>query len=248
MKVKKILVSQPQPAELQKSPYTKIAAKYGVDVVFRPFVKVVSVSTREFRDQKINLAEYGVILFTARTAIDHFFSMCKEIRYEVPETQKYLCTTEQIALYLQKYIQYRKRKINFTNTGKIEDLKEFFTKYQREKFLLPVSDVHKDNEQVLDKMKLNYRKAVMFRTVSNDFEPDEAFDYDMLLFFSPSGVKSLMKNFPDFKQGDIAIGGLGAATAQEITAQGLHLDISAPSAECRSMDAAVDKYLREHNG
>lgn len=247
MKIQKILVSQPEPSDIKKSPYYSIIEKYGVDVVFRPFVKVEPVSTREFRDQKINIADYGVIVFTSRVAIDNFFYLCGELRYAVPETQKYLCTTEQIALYLQKYIQYRKRKINFTNTGKIDGLKDLFVKYRKEKFLLPVSDVHKDKEAILDTLGLTYKKAVMFRTVSSEFGPDETLDYDMLLFFSPAGVRSLKQNFPNFEQGEKILGGLGVNTAKEINDQGLRLDIEAPAPGVPSMPAAVEKFIKENS-
>lgn len=196
MKIKKILVSQPQPSE--KSPYFDIAEKYGVNIVFRPFIKVEGLSSKEFRQQKISLPEYTAVIFTARTAIDHFFTLCESLRVTIPETMKYFCTTEAIALYLQKYTVYRKRKIFFGNTGKLDDLIPSLNKHNSEKFLLPVSDVNNGEYPLLDKHKINYTKAVMYRTVSNDFAPDEPFDYDMLIFFSPAGIQSLLKNFPDF--------------------------------------------------
>lgn len=214
MKVNKILVSQPKPTS-EKSPYFDIAERYGVEVVFRPFIKVEGLSAREFRQQKININDFTAIIFTARTAIDHFFRLCDEMRVSIPDTMKYFCTTETIALYLQKYIIYRKRKIFHGTTGKLDDLIPSLSKHNKEKYLYAVSDVHKDNNaEMLDKAKINYTKAVMYRTVSNDFTPDEAFDYDMLLFFSPAGIDSLLKNFPDFNQGDIQIGCFGAAPAQ----------------------------------
>ena len=214
MKVNKILVSQPKPTS-EKSPYFDIAERYGVEVVFRPFIKVEGLSAREFRQQKININDFTAIIFTARTAIDHFFRLCDEMRVSIPDTMKYFCTTETIALYLQKYIIYRKRKIFHGTTGKLDDLIPSLSKHNKEKYLYAVSDVHKDNNaEMLDKAKINYTKAVMYRTVSNDFTPDEAFDYDMLLFFSPAGIDSLLKNFPDFNQGDIQIGCYGAATSK----------------------------------
>lgn len=194
MKVKKVLVSQPKPSS-EKSPYYEIADKYGVQIDFRPFIKVEGLTAKEFRQSKVNISEFTAIIFTARTAIDHFFRLCEEMRISIPDTMKYFCTTESIALYLQKYIVYRKRKIFHGTTGKLDDLVPFLTKHNKEKFLYAVSDVHKDDTNVFDKAKINYTRAIMYRTVSNDFGPDEPFDYDMLIFFSPSGIASLLKNF-----------------------------------------------------
>ncbi len=246
MKIKKILVSQPKPSS-EKSPYYDIAEKYGVNIVFRPFIKVEGLSSKEFRQQKISIPEYTAIIFTARTAIDHFFRLCEELRVNIPETMKYFCTTEAIALYLQKYIIYRKRKIFFGNSGKLDDLMPSLLKHAGEKFLFPVSDVHKEQTTMLEKHKINYTHAVMYRTVSNDFGPDEAFDYDMLLFFSPSGIKSLTKNFSNFEQGDIRIGTFGPTVAQAVHDAGLRLDLEAPTPAAPSMTAALDLYLKEQN-
>lgn len=244
MKVKKVLVSQPKPSS-GKSPYYDIAEKYGVAIEFRPFIKVEGLSAKEFRQSKISISDFTAIIFTARTAIDHFFRLCEEMRINIPDTMKYFCTTESIALYLQKYIIYRKRKIFHGNNGKLEDLLPSLIKHKKEKFLFAVSDVHKEDTSILDKNGISYTKAVMYRTVSNDFGPDEPFDYDMLLFFSPSGIDSLMKNFPDFKQNDIRIGCFGATTAQAVRNAGLRLDIEAPSVKAPSMTAALDNFLKE---
>ena len=233
MKIKKILVSQPKPSS-EKSPYYDIAEKYGVNIVFRPFIKVEGLTSKEFRQQKISIPEYTAVIFTARTAIDHFFRLCEELRVTIPETMKYFCTTEAIALYLQKYIIYRKRKIFFGNSGKLDDLVPSLLKHSGEKFLFPVSDVHKEQTSVLEKHKINYTKAIMYRT-------------DMLLFFSPSGIKSLTKNFPDFKQDDIKIGTFGPTTAQAVRDAGLRLDIEAPSPGAPSMTAALDLFLKEQS-
>jgi uroporphyrinogen-III synthase len=246
MKISKILVSQPRPSS-EKSPYFDIAARYGVDMVFRPFIKVEGLSAREFRQQKINISDFTAVIFTARTAIDHFFRLCEEMRVSIPDTMKYFCTTESIALYLQKYIVYRKRKIFHGNTGRLDDLLPALTKHNKENFLYAVSDVHRDdNAAVLDKAKINYTKAVMYRTVSNDFAEGEDFNYDMLLFFSPAGIDSLLKNFPDFKQGDIKIGCFGAATAKAIEDAGLRLDITAPTPQSPSITTALDLFLKEN--
>ena len=243
MEIKKILVSQPKPAS-EKSPYFDIAQKYGIDIVFRPFIKVEGLTSKEFRQQKISLSEHTAVIFTAKSAIDHFFRIAEETRFNVPETMKYFCTTESIALYLQKYIVYRKRKIFFGKSGKLDDLIPAMIKHSAEKYLYVVSEANKNDDSILDKNKINYSRAVMYRTVSNDFTEDEPFDYDMLLFFSPSGIKSLMKNFPDFKQGDIKIGCFGAATAKAITDEGFRLDLEAPTAKAPSMTAALDQYLK----
>ena len=246
MKVKKVLVSQPKPSS-EKSPYYEIAEKYGVQIEFRPFIKVEGLSAKEFRQSKISISDFTAIIFTARTAIDHFFRLCDEMRVTIPDTMKYFCTTEAIALYLQKYIPYRKRKIFHGLTGKLDDpqLLTALVKHKKEKYLFAVSDVHKEDTNVLDSHNINYTRAVMYRTVSNDFGPDEPFDYDMLLFFSPSGIASLLKNFPEFKQDDIKIGCFGATTAKAVKDAGLGLDMEAPSVKAPSMTAALDNFLRE---
>lgn len=244
MNIKKILISQPAPTT-GKSPYFDIAEKYKVDVIFRPFIKVDPVNAKEFRTQKISILDHTAIIFTAKTGIDHFFRLCEELRIQVPETMKYFCVTEAIAVYLQKYIVYRKRKIFFPVTGKLEDLIVIIAKHNKEKYLVPVSDVHKDDlTNLLDEKKINYNKAVMYRTVSNDFTSDEPFDYDILLFFSPSGIASLIKNFPEFVQNGTAIGTFGPTTAKAVKDAGLRLDIEAPNPEAPSMAAALENYLK----
>jgi len=245
LNIKKILVSQPSPST-EKSPYYDIAERYGVQVVFRPFIKVESITTKEFRQQRIALQEYTAVIFTAKTAIDHFFELCEGLRVTVPENMKYFCTTEAIALYLQKYIVYRKRKIFFGKSGKVDDLVPFLLKHSVEKYVVPISDAHKDETtSALDNHKIPHTKAVMYRTVSNDFSEDEVFDYDMLLFFSPNGIAALKKNFPDFEQGEIRIGTFGITTAKAVTEGGLRLDFEAPRPEAPSMTAALDLYLKE---
>jgi len=247
--IKKVLVSQPQPTT-EKSPYFDIAEKFGVEIVFRPFIKVEPVASKEFRAQRVNILDHTAVIFTAKAAIDYFFNLCEEMRIQIPETMKYFCVTEAIAVYLQKYIVYRKRKIFFSATGKMEDLMTPINKHNKETFLVPVSDVHKDDlMQLLDKKKINYTKAIMYRTVSNDFAPEEKFDYDLLVFFSPSGIASLIKNFPEFEQGNIAIGTFGPTTAKAVKDAGLRLDIEAPNENAPSMTAALENYLkRSKNG
>lgn len=248
MKIKKILVSQPKPSE--KSPYFDIAEKFGVELVFRPFIRIDGLTAKEFRQSKVNLSDFTAVIFTARTAVDHFFRLCEETRVTVPDTMRYFCTTESIAHYLQKYIVYRKRKISFGKTGKLDDpqLLASIQKNKKEKFLLPVSDVHKESEPMLDKAGINYTEAVMYRTVSNDFTPDEKFDYDMLLFFSPAGIESLKKNFPDFDQekSGIKIGAYGPGAVKAVKDAGLKVDIEAPTPEMPSMPSALEAYLAAH--
>ena len=247
--IKKILVSQPKPSS-EKSPYFDIAEKFGVELVFRPFIKVEGISAKEFRTQKISILEHTAIVFTSRHAIDHFFTLAKEMRLAIPEDMKYFCVTETISLYIQKYVQYRKRKVFFGTTGKIDDLIPTMAKHKNEKYLVPMSDVHNDAiAQQLDAKKLNHTECVMYRTVSNDFTPEEVktFDYDMLVFFSPAGIEALTKNFPNFKQGDIAIATFGPATAKAAREAGLRLDLEAPSEKYPSMTSAIQHYLLVHH-
>ncbi|MDD6892113.1 MAG: uroporphyrinogen-III synthase [Bacteroidales bacterium] len=247
MKIKKILVSQPKPTS-EKSPYFDIAEKYGVKIDFRPFIKVESVTPKEFRQQKVSILDHTAIVFTSRHAIDHFFNLCTELRVTIPETMKYFCTSETISLYIQKYVQYRKRKVHFGDTGKFADLLPLIVKHSSEKYFVPLSDVHTDEiKELLDRHKIHHTEAVMYRTVSNDFGPNEAFDYDMLIFFSPAGIQALKKNFPDFEQKDIAIGSFGPTTAKAVKDAGLRLDLEAPTVEAPSMPAALDKFIAEHN-
>jgi len=248
--IKKILVSQPKPSS-EKSPYYDIAEKFGVELVFRPFIKVEGMTAKEFRAQRINILDYTAIVFTSRHAIDHFFTLANEMRIAIPEDMKYFCVTETISLYIQKYVQYRKRKVFFGTTGKIDDLLPTMVKHKQEKYLVPMSDVHNDAvANMLDAKKLNHQECVMYRTVSNDFTADEVknFDYDMLIFFSPSGIESLTKNFPDFKQGDIAIATFGPSTAKAVKDAGLRLDLEAPTAKCPSMTAALQDFLQKKQG
>lgn len=248
--IKKILVSQPKPTS-EKSPYFDIAEKFNVELVFRPFIKVEGITSKEFRAQKISILDYTAVVFTSRHAIDHFFTMAKELRVNIPEDMKYFCVTETIALYIQKYVQYRKRKIFFGETGKIEDLIPSMVKHKTEKYLVPMSDVHNNSlSMLLDSKKLNHKECVMYKTVSNDFTEEEVknFDYDMLIFFSPSGIEALTKNFPDFNQGNIAIATFGPATAKAAKEAGLRLDIEAPSEKYPSMTGALLHYLIEKQG
>ena len=245
--IKKILVSQPKPAS-EKSPYYDIEKEYGVECVFRPFFKVEGLTAKEFRQQKINLLDYTAVVFTSRHAVDNYFKLAKEMRITIPEDMKYFCVIETIALYIQKYVQYRKRKVFFGDTGKIDGLMAQMSRHKGEKYLVPLSSVHNDDvKNLLDEKKLNHTECVMYRTVSNDFTPDEEFDYDMLVFFSPAGVTSLKKNFPDFDQKEIKIGTFGSTTAQAVRDAGLRLDLEAPTVQAPSMTAALDMFIKENN-
>ena len=245
--IKKILVSQPKPSS-EKSPYFDIAERHHVEIVFRPFIKVEGVSAKEFRQQKISLSEFTAIVFTSRHAIDHFFALAKELRFPVPEDMKYFCITEQVALYIQKYVQYRKRKIFYGSTGKFADLIPTMAKHKTERYFVPLSDVHSNEiAQMLDEKKLKHTEGVMYRTVPNDFVGHEPFDYDLLVFFSPSGVQSLLQTFPNFKQGDMAIACFGPTTAKAIRDAGLRLDLEAPTPKYPSITSALNAFIEEVN-
>lgn len=245
--IKKILVSQPKPSS-EKSPYFDIAERYGVEMVFHPFIKVEGLSAREFRQQKISLSEHTAVVFTSRHAIDHFFQLAKELRFAIPDDMKYFCITEQVALYIQKYVQYRKRKIFFGSTGKIADLLPQMVKHKNERYFIPQSDVHTDEiKNLMESKKLRHTEGVMYRTVPNDLESDQPLDFDMVVFFSPSGVQSLLKNFPDFKQGKIAIATFGPTTAKAVKEAGLRLDLEAPTPQYPSITSALNAYIAEAN-
>ncbi|OAV67835.1 uroporphyrinogen-III synthase [Bacteroidales bacterium Barb7] len=245
LSIKKVLVSQSEPAS-EKSPYSDLTDKYGVEVCFHPFVKVEPLTAKEFRQQRIAILDFTAVVFTARIAIDYFFKLCEELRITVPETMKYFCITEAVGVYLQKYIIYRKRKVFNGASGKLSDFVTPIVKHPKEKYLIPVSDIHKDDLfSLLDAKKINYTKAVIYRTVNNPFAQDAKFDYDMLIFFSPSGISSFLENFPDFKQEDIKMGCFGAATAKAVKDAGFRLDVEAPTPEATSMVAALDQYLKK---
>ena len=246
--IKKILISQPKPTS-EKSPYYDIATQFGVELDFRPFFKVEGISSREFREQKVNLLAHTAVVFTSRHAIDNYFKLAKELRVTIPEDMKYFCLIETIALYIQKYVQYRKRKIFFGTTGKVDGLLPLMLKHKTENFLVPLSSVHNDDiKDMLDSKNLKHSVCTMYRTVSNDFTDDEIqnFDYDIVIFFSPTGVKALKKNFPDFVQGDIKLAAFGPATAKEVEVQGLHLDLMAPNKDYPSMTGALKAFLEKN--
>lgn len=244
MKIKSILVSQPQPADISKTPYGDMAKKYGVTFTFEKFIKLDDVSATELRQEHIKLPEYSAIILTSRNAVDHFFRVAKEMRYAIPETLKYFCINESTALYLQRYVQYRKRKVFFGNQT-LTDLVDIMKKHKEEKYLYCCSDISSDSTiELLTAAKLDFTKAVMFRTVSADLKDTIKIEnYDMLVFFSPAGIQSLKDNFPQFQQNDVAIGGFGDSTCQAITAAGFELNLRAPTATAHSMTMAIEEYL-----
>lgn len=246
MKIKKILVSQPKPTT-EKSPYFDISEKYNVKIDFRPFIKVEPILAKEFRTQRVSILDHTAIIFNARHGIDHFFRLCEEMRITIPETMKYFCVSETVAVYLQRYIHYRKRKVFYGATGKLAELVVIMNKHLDEKYLFITSDVqNEDTLAALEKSKITLNKAVMYKTVSNDFGPEEEFNYDMLIFFSPIGIASLLKNFPNFNQGEIQIGCFGATTAQAVRDANLRINIEAPLPGVPSMTMAIDNFLKEN--
>ena len=246
MKIKKILVSQPEP-QSDKNPYSEIAEKNNVKIEFRQFIHVEPVEVKEFRKQRVNILDHSAVIFTSKTAIDHFFRMCTEMRILVPDSMKYFCTSESIAHYLQKYIVYRKRKI-FYGKGKFVELMEVLDKHKSEKFLVPLSDQHKiEIPELLSQHKLKHTIAVFYLTVSSDLSDLSMLNYDVLVFFSPSGIKSLLVNFPEFKQNDTKIASFGNSTARAVKEAGLRLDLQAPLPNAPSMTMALDLFIKEHN-
>lgn len=245
--VKKILISQPAPVS-EKSPYFDIAKKHNVEFVFHPFIKIERLTPREFREQKVQVLDHTAIVFNSRHAIDHFFNLCKEMRIAIPEDMKYFGISETVALYIQKYVQYRKRKVFFGATGKMEDLITVMAKHKTENYLFPQSDVHSDEVHLMmEAKKLKHTECVMYRTVSNPLPTDHEFDYDMVVLFTPAGVESLLKNVPDFKERNIRLACFGKATANAIKEAGLELHLEAPTPQAPSITGSIDLYLEQCN-
>ncbi len=246
MKIRKILVSQPEPAN-PKSPYFELARKYNLKIDFKPFVEVEGISIKDFRQQKINILDCSAVIFTSKTGIDHFFRICNELRSVVPDTMKYFCITENVAFYLQKYIVYRKRKI-FHGKARFQDLIDVIIKHDEDNFFIPLSEPHNaEIPQLLDKNNIKYTIGTLYKTKSTDFSNFKDFDYDIVVFYSPSGIKSLKENFPEFIQGDMKIAAFGPTTACAVEHEGWRLDINAPNPKAPSMTMALDDYLKEYN-
>lgn len=246
-KVKKILVSQNM-ADSGKTSYLEIAEKYKLQIDFYPFIRVESLTAKEFRLQKINVLDFSAIVFIGKTAVDHFFNLCEDLKITVPDSMLYFCASESIALYLQKYIVYRKRKIHFSKTGKLDGLDQSFNKFKSEKFLVPVSENHVPNlTKYLDKLNLDYTKATMYKTVSNDLNKELLESYNMFVFFSPAAVESLFENIPEYQQGDTYFGCFGSSTAKAVKDAGLSLHYEAPTVEYPSMTSALENFVKENH-
>lgn len=246
MKIKKILVSQPNPLT-EKNPYSVLSDKLGLTVCFRQFIRVEGVTVKEFKKERINLLDFGVIIFTSKTGIDNYFRLCEEMRQTVPESMKYICISDAIANYLQKHITYRKRKISF-GSGKFDDLIKLIQKNKSEKFFVPLSDIH--NQEIPEKLKkekIDFQSAVLYKTVSADLSDMDITKYDVLVFFSPGGIISLKENFPNFEQGEMKIGAFGTQTCNAVKEAGLNLDIEAPTPQAPSMVMALEQFIMDHN-
>lgn len=246
MKVKTILVSQPAP-KTENSPYVELMEKQKVKIDFVPFIHVEGVSAKDVRVQKIDLNNYTAIILTSRNAVDHFFRIAEEMRFTVPDDMKYFCQSEAVAFYLQKYVVYRKRKI-YVGKRTFPELAKIIKKYKEEKFLLPSSDKLKEIiPQVLNEINVNWDRAILFKTVVSDLSNLEDVFYDILVFFSPSGIDSLFKNFPDFQQNNTRIAVFGNSTVKAATDAGLKCSIQAPTPETPSMTMALEKYIIKAN-
>jgi uroporphyrinogen-III synthase len=246
MKVKTILVSQPAP-KTENSPYFELSEKQKVKIDFRPFIHVEGVPAKEVRAQKIDLSKYSAIILTSRNAVDNFFRIAEEMRFTVPDSMKYFCQSEAVAYYLQKYVVYRKRKI-YVGTRTFADLCKLVKKYKDETFLLPSSDKLKPLiPEMLNELNIEWERAILFRTVVSDLSDLENVFYDILVFFSPSGIDSLFKNFPDFKQNNTTIAVFGNSTIKAATTAGLKCNIQAPTPETPSMTMALEKYIAQIN-
>ena len=240
------MVSQPEPQN-DKSPFLELATRYNLKIDFKPFIQIEGVPAKEVRKQKIDFQAISAVIFTSRTAIDHFFRIAEEMRVTIPETMKYFCISEAIAFYLQKYIVYRKRKI-FYGDGTFKDLMSDILKHREEQFLLPLSDIHKPEiPKALDKDKIKYTKAILYKTVSSNLSEVSLLNYDIIVFYSPSGITSLFQNFPEFQQNDLKIASFGPTTAKAVKDSGLRLDIQSPTSEHPSMTMALEHFIKKFN-
>ncbi len=246
MKVKTILVSQPEPSS-EKSPYSRLREKHKLTVNFRPFIHVEGLSGKEVRQQKIDFNNFQNIILTSRNAVDHFFRLCKEMRFTVPDSTKYFCQSEAVAYYLQKYVVYRKRKI-YVGERSIKDLESTFKQFGKETYLFPTSYILKPEiPDFLDTIKVNWQRGILYRTVVSDLSDLRDVYYDILVFFSPSGIESLFKNFPDFEQNNTRIAVYGNSTTKAAEDAGLKINIKAPTPETPSMTMAIENYIEKVN-
>lgn len=246
MRVKTILVSQPEP-KIENSPYFDLQEKQKVKIDFRPFIHVEGVAAKDVRQQKVDLNQYTAIILTSRNSVDHFFRVAEEMRFKVPDTLKYFCQSEAVAFYLQKYVVYRKRRI-YVGKRNFEDMLPLIKKYKDENFLLPTTDKLKDEvPEILNSLNIKWKEAIFYRTVISDLSDLADVYYDILVFFSPSGIESLFHNFPDFKQNKTRIAVFGNTTAKAVEERGLKVDIMAPTPETPSMTMALEKYIEQVN-
>ena len=244
--MKTILVSQPEP-KVENSPYFDLVDKQKVKIDFRPFIHVEGVSSKDVRTQKVDLSQYSAIILTSRNSVDHFFRIAEELRFKVPDTMKYFCQSEAVAYYLQKYVVYRKRKI-YVGKRTFTELSPLIKKYKNEKFLLPSSDKLKPEvPTVLDDLGVQWKQGTFYKTVISDLSDLRDVYYDILVFFSPSGIESLFENFPDFQQNDTRIAVFGNTTIKAATNKGLRVDIQAPTPETPSMTMALERYIKSVN-
>jgi uroporphyrinogen-III synthase len=244
MKVKSILVSQPEP-QVANSPYSALADKHKVKIDFQPFIEVIGIPSKEFRKDKISVRDFKSFLFTSRIAIDHFFRMCKEMRVPISPEWKYFCTSEAVAFYLQKFVPYRKRKI-YPGKGSLADLIPILKKQRGERFMMPTSDIlNPDIPNLLEKSNIEWTRAKMYQTVICDLSHLSDVKYDILVFFSPEGIRSLLRNFPEFEQGKTLIAGFGNTTKAAIEENDLRLDIAVPTAKFTSMTQALDSFIEK---
>lgn len=242
--IRSVLISQPAPLT-EKSPYHEIAQRYDVKVDFRKFIEVQPVTLRDFRKQRINILDHTAVIFTSRNAVDHFFTLAKGLKITIPDDMKYFCISEQTAIYLPKYINLRKRKL-FVGERTAQDLTKVLAKHKKEKFLYPCSDIRKDDlPTYMSENGFDYSEAVIYKTVSSDLSDLKDVNYDIIAFFSPSGITSLFENFPDFKQNDTRIAAFGPTTAQAVREHNLRLDIEAPMPNAPSMTGAIEQYIKK---
>ena len=244
-KIKSILISQPKPEG--KSPYASIQKKYKLKIDYRPFIHVEEISSVEFKEQRISLLNHDAVIFTSKNAMDHYFGMIEKLRLRVPDFQKYFCVSEAIANYLQNFITFRKRKV-FTGEQTLASLIPIMQKHKESKFIFPCSDLLKKKVNIaLEESGLSYTKAQMYKVVCSDLSDLTDIKYDVLVFFSPTGVKSLLENFPNFKQEETRMAVFGPSTMQSVKDNGLRVDISAPNKKATSMLMALDQYIKEAN-
>lgn len=247
-KINKILVSQPRPLS-DRNPYAEMSSEYGVQCDFQQLIKIEGLGVREFRDQHVYLEDYTAVIVNSRLGIDHYFRLAEETRFSVPESMHYYCISEAVGNYLQKYIQYRKRKVFVAENNRFDTLLPAMHRRPQEKYLMVLSDVHNDDDlNMFAENNIQVKPAIMYRTVANEWPREKPFDYDMIVLFTPSGVAAMRKNFPDWEQGDTVIACFGTNTAIALEEAGFRVDIKAPSPKYQSITTAIKDYLEAQQG